>query len=72
VNPEKWILAHWIQALVESEVILVLQVAWRFGPDWSSGVEDVVYLHGLPLLLSLVVYTIFYGFGFGAKLDGDG
>jgi hypothetical protein len=72
MNPEQGIFTHRIQALVESQVVLVLKVTWRLGPNRRRGVEDVVHLYRLPFLLSLVVYAIFYGFGFGAKLNGDG
>ena len=52
VYPEHWILLHWIEGLVEIEVILVLELGRSLGPDRVYVVDDVV-LFGFYLLAVL-------------------
>ena len=54
VYPEQRFVTHRIEGTVEVLVVLILQRRRLLGPQWGSGVDDVVLVSVLHLLLILV------------------
>ena len=57
VNPEQWIVLHWIESMIELLVVLILQGARSLGPERLYIINNVILvcLHVLAVLpLSLL------------------
>ena len=57
VNPEQWIVLHWIESMIELLVVLILQGARSLGPERLHIINNVILvcLHVLAVLpLSLL------------------
>ena len=52
VNPEEWIRTHWVEVVIELQIVIVLEVGWLTCPEWSSLV-DLVVLFGIHFLAVL-------------------
>ena len=67
VNPEEGLVLHGVEGAVEALVVLVLECAWRLGPEGLYAVDDVVLI-GLYVLAVLPFCLLAESHGYSHEL----